>query len=223
MRPMTICMAVLLLVCNWNCVHQKESMREQLVKGLEASNPSLAAMVKDTTTQLKVKEAPFFHQHQLIYAEKFMPHGPRIAFLALGSTGRVTDVSFNQSAWEGIASADSLRLTDPKDALAYFQLAWEVTTSRSELTYRVASVDEFRFRPNLEADLQAQRDAIVQRQGTVVAPATVAQSGAAFVVTYFQIRNRNLERVRATVQASGAFTQQAELLEADMPTVWGNP
>jgi hypothetical protein len=196
-------------------------MRERLRAALQQSDPEMSAVVADSMTDVEFVATPFLKHTQIVRVEQFMRHGPQLEYFAITDKDAVTLLTRNTAAFQKVMHQDGLQLGTAEEAIAYVQLTVEVLTSRSYLTYTVGAVSEFRFRPSLEPDLQARQQALEAAYSDVVKPMSATAEAAGYLVTYYQICDRNLERVEIQLRKTGEFTKDVTLLEEDMPTVWG--
>jgi hypothetical protein len=218
---MVIAILLLELFTQIQPMHAQSSMQEKIIQGLQGTDAPLAAIVADRMTDLEEIAAGVFQHHQIVQAKQFLSHGPQLYFFAVGPHDRVSHLTRNKSALLSVAQADGLQIKDAQQAMAYLRLANEILKSRTYLSYIVESLPDFRFRPGLQGKELKRQHALEQRYAGASLAMSAHSTAAGYEITYLQITDRNLERVLVQLRKTGEFTQELEVMEEDMPTVWG--
>jgi hypothetical protein len=106
-------------------------------------------------------------------------------------------------------------------AVDYAKAYLEVTRPTRKLFYLVASVDEVRFRPNLDEKEQAEKVSFVEQYRSVVSPPSAAPTNGEYTVTLYAVREQAFERHVVQVGLHGELTPEIKVLVQDLPLLYG--
>ena len=178
-------------------------------------------MVAAPNTEIEACATPFLRQSRIFRVEYQNPNRPVLFYVGQTRAGAASLLTGQPDAFVRLAREDRISINSAETATAYATLYLEVTRSMSELTYLVRSVDEVRFRPNLDEAGERKRRDFVRRYSSAISPPAAERNANGFTVSAYVIRQQSLERHRLEVAADGGIEDHAETLERDLPVVYG--
>ena len=197
--------------------------REDIARAIEPLRPDIAEALADRqTSSIERVECPALSRYRLYQLTVFAPHAPIVHYIAYAEDGPAFVLSEDPDAFAAMAAADGgAEITSASGAAAYAGVFLTVTRPLSRLSYVVNAPGDVMFRPELDRQESAALRRFERRYGQVVAPPAAKETAGGFEVTAYRVIEQSLERVTVQVTPGGAVAMDAEVLEQDLPLVYG--
>jgi hypothetical protein len=199
-----------------------ETTRAALIEAMAAVNERLARVLADHLAVLTTYDAPFLRRHRIYRVDLFKPPQEVAFYVGFAAGGPAHLLTGRPDSFARLARADGVAIDNPAVAAGYAVAFLETTRSMSELFYVVRSVDDLRFRPNLDEERQCVRADAVARYRDAIAPPTAEERGGAYAVTAYAVRQQALERHALAVGRDGGIADHVTTLAAGLPLVFGH-
>jgi hypothetical protein len=186
-----------------------QAVRHELAEAWRTVSADEARLVEDERSEVTEWPAPFLNRFRIYRVEHFAAHGPVLLYAGFAAGERLFVLDCDPDSFVALARADGVRIRSVEMALGYVEALFETTRDMSELTYVVRSFEDIQFRSGSTA------------KSIPIEPprAEVAQNG--ITVTMCVMRRQKLERRRYTVAEGGSVTLEVELVQRDLPAVYG--
>lgn len=197
--------------------------REDIARAIGPLRPDIAEALADRkTSDIERIECKALTRYRLYLVTVFAPHAPIVHYIAYAEDGPAFVLSEDPDAFVAMAAADGgVEIKTPAAATAYAEVFLTVTRPLSELSYLVKSLKDVSFRPGLEPDEVAARKGFEAKYRAVIKRPSGRKAKNGFEVTAYRVIEQSLERVTVHVTPEGALTFDAEVLEQDLPLVYG--
>lgn len=197
--------------------------REDIARAIKPLRPDIAEALADrATSDIERIECPALSRYRLYMVTVFAPHAPIVHYIAYAEDGPAFVLSEDPDAFAAMAAADGgVEIGSASEAAAYAEVFLVVTRPLSRLSYLVEELADVSFRPGLEPGEAGARKSFEAKYRRVIKPPSGRKAGAGFAVTAYRVVEQSLERVTVQVTPSGALAFDAEVLEQDLPLVYG--
>lgn len=191
---------------------------KQISKLLKKEHPYYAELIQDSLSSLKAYDLPMFSQHQ-IYEVLYMGPNKPITFTIAHDSNRKRAyvLTANPDQFTAICQAENLQLTDASEALELVQAQLLLPLMAKERLYILESINDIRFRPNLEEEEAAIKQNVVREFEKVIIGPAPEKNDTGFECTLYVIHDRQLEQREVFVSQSGEINQVVKVLASDLP------
>jgi hypothetical protein len=196
-------------------------IQDQLSRALRGIDRDYAALVKDKMTRVVEYEAPFLNDYRIYRVRHLAPHRPIVFYVGFVPRKRAYFLTGEPENMTKMAKADHVVIDSPETAALFASTFLEVTRSQAKLIYQVDSVDDLKFRPNLDDEQQRVKEAIEAQYRTVLSPPAAEPADGDYVVTLYAVRDQALERHSLRVGRRGEIAVDVSVLETGLPLVYG--
>jgi len=193
-------------------------VRERLAAGLAAVG-SDAEMVRDMRTTLTPVEATWLHGWQVFDLQLSTEYRSSRFYAALSDDGRTLDLYESPESFAEMTRSAKVAVNDASLAVDVGNLYLDVTRDFRKWSYRIDSLSDVQWRPDIDSDLdlQQQRADLEARYADVVQPPTARASETGWSVTVWMVYDRSLVRHSLEIAVDGAVQDRPEVVETDMP------
>ncbi len=198
---------------------EEASMRKTLVAALGNASPSIADLAKNERTTITVVDLPEGGTWQVLDLLNRGVQRPVRAFVALSDGGEAKVLTGKPENFAVVAQA--VPVDTAVEATRLAQVFLDSTRSMSSLSYRVASTDDIRWRPRLDADGEKARDALLSSVGRQIAAPRAERTGGGWSVTLWTVTGQDLVRHQVTLGGSQGIADSAKTTASDLPVVIG--
>lgn len=161
------------------------------------------------------------NEYQIVEIERSTAKKHTLLYLGFGPGRELLPLTGKPENFSRLALADGVSITSLEEAGEFVEAYLQVTAKGGELFYRVDSVDEVMFRPNLEDEEAEQRSAFVDTYRPLIGPALVETAGDGYQVSLYAVREQALERHMITVSRAGEIEHTVMVVEDGLPLVYG--
>lgn len=202
-----------------------KKLRKQLQEALAGSAGNevayYAAVVADPQTEIERLATAFLNDYQILEIERSTAKKHTLLYLGFKPDRELYPLTGRPENFSQLAEADGVAIQSPEQAGNFVDVYLRVTATDRELFYRVDSVDEVLFRPNLEAEEARQKADFIETYRAVIRPAEVDAAGQGYRVTLYAVREQELERHEIRVGQGGEIGHEVAVLKKGLPLVYG--
>ncbi len=196
-------------------------IRQLLGQALLSIDAATADLVLNSMTEIERYPTQCFKSYQIYRIYHPNPYRPIAFYIGFAVGETVYILTGNPEDYIDCARADHIVIDTPEIAADYASTYLVTTRNPSELFYLVQSADEAKFFPNPDAEESEQIAAFLYKYRSVITPLSAKPVDSDFLVIVYAIRQQTLERHYLTVSRNGAIEVRIDLLERDLPLVYG--
>lgn len=197
--------------------NEEGTVRERLATGLQATSPVNAALVADAQTTLTPIAAPWLPGWQLLDVQNLTPPHPRRFAAALSENGEARVLAGKPEQFNAVVDSAGVRVEEARVATSVAATFLDTTRTFASYSYRIASVDDIKWRPNLDATQQGVKAKVERTYGDKVTTREAHQAGDNWQVELWTIDGTQLVRHELTVAANGSTRDQPVTVVGDLP------
>lgn len=197
--------------------NKEGTVRERLATGLRATSPVNAALVADPLTTLTPIAAPWLPGWQLLDVLNPTPPHPRRFAAALSESGEALVLAGKPERFNAVVDSAGVRVDSARVATSVATTFLDTTRTFASYSYRIASVDDIKWRPNLDPAQQGAKTKVEQTYGDEVTAPRVRQAGDDWQVQLWMVDGTQLVRHELTVAANGSTSDKPVTVVRDMP------
>jgi hypothetical protein len=186
-----------------------QAVQHQLATAWRTVSTAEARLIEDERTEVTEWPAPFLSRFRIYRVEHFAAH-PVLLYAGFAVGEGLFVLNGSPDSFVALARADGVRIRSAEMALAYVEAFFETTRDMSELTYVVRSADDVQWRAASAAEPHS----------PIEPPRAELADGEA-VMQLYVMRQQVLERRHYLVAQDGAVSVQVDVLERDLPVVYG--
>ena len=194
------------------------TLNKNISRSLKKDFPEYARLVMDSMTTLKPYELSVLTQHQVYQVEYLNPHRPvRFNLSYFPKKKQATILTAYPENLEAIFLSEKLQIDTGAEALELVKALLILPLKAKERLYFLNSVDDIRFRPNLEGDDVQKKEEILNTYREAIASPEAEKNDSGFEFTLYLISNTQLEQRDIFVSHNGTINQVVKVLEEDLP------
>ncbi len=192
-------------------------VRDRLVQALQDDTTGLGDLVSQADTSLTVLETPWLQGWQVVdVLSRAGSHGTR-AYVGLSQDGTAVLLSGAPDAFVEILGSGAASVPDEDTAVQVVDTYLDATRSFRGWSERIASFDDVRLRPDLDAEAQASVDAARATLADQVAPTAAVSRGDGFDVVAWVQDGAAVVRHEVHVGRDGSLSDRPATLVSDLP------
>jgi hypothetical protein len=196
-------------------------IQQQISKALMPVDKYYANVVADSTTEIETYPAPFLKHYQIYKVESFNPSKPILFYVGFASGQSPYLLTGNADNYIKLLKADGSVIDKPGIAMNYVTTYLEVTRPMAKLFYIICSLQDLKFRPNLDNSESQIKATFLEKYQSVIGPPVVTQRGDRYVVTLYAIEEQSLKLYSVTVNQRNNLEVVVTTLEENLPLVYG--
>ncbi|MBD7917794.1 hypothetical protein H9657_05820 [Cellulomonas sp. Sa3CUA2] len=196
---------------------QEDDVTTRLAEALRAEDPALADLVTSDGTTVTPLDTPWLTGWQVLdVLARGGSHGSR-AYVALSDDDRAVVLAGSPDAFVDLLAQADVRVEDAATAAAVVDTYLDATRSFTQWSQRIASFDDVRLRPRLDADAQAAADAARAALDGQVAPTTATPTADGFDVVAWVQDGATVARHTVRLTGDGELEDSVQDVVTDLP------
>lgn len=190
----------------------------RILATLREANPGLADAADHPDTELTRVPAPFLPAGwALARLVRFLPTRPLVLHVMAGPDGAGGLLTGDPDTFNRLVREAGVRIGDAATALALARTYVEATRVQNRRYQVISALVDLPWRPGLEPDEVARRDAALRILGADVAPKARTSPDGVFVADLVVVSGMDLVRALLAVESDGTVAVAHQPIEADLP------
>lgn len=198
-----------------------DKLRQELSEALAPINEDYAGFVKDPESEVETYPAPFLNDYKIYKVLYYHPNKPIQFYVGYAEGKKAYLLTGSLENYAAMAKADKVKIDSAKTAARYVEVALEATRSMSQLVYLVKSVDDVMFQKLLEDDEEGRKKQFMKEYAERIKAPHGEPQGDGYSVTAYVVREQTLERHTVKVSKDGDLKPEVDVLESDLPLMFG--
>ena len=219
-RSIYVLVLWLCLLFNFNCTMSQKNIRSKMIEQLPAEQAHYKDLLSRPETTLEELETPFLKDHQLFRAKYFSRTKPVVFYIANGPKGFTSELTAKPDQFLEVVKRDGVNLNSSEKAAAYVRTYFEICRDQTRLSYIVESVEDIRFRPNLDEAGENAKRGILTTYSDQIGKMSVKQANGGYTTQFHIISDRELQLLSVELSQQGVLKFTAKLLAEELPTVY---